>query len=181
MGTTLGSIHLYNVEESAALEELRDSYIVKNLSEGWTSLFNSEWQDAELMNEEAARFSKLADAPAAAFYIYDDDVVMLTLYRRGKSLAVCGASRMDEADVTNVNLPAFAEQFRIDDPGGERLAALLSCEDIDLVIDMLEEYLGVCLLADEEFFEYDDDSEFVRARGTEKFDQYMKESKNTER
>jgi hypothetical protein len=176
MGTTLGSIHLYNAEESAALEELRDSCLVKNLSEGWTSLFNSEWQDAELMNEEAARFSKLIDAPAAAFYSYDDDLVMLTLYRYGKSLAVCGASRMDGAEVPNMNLPAFVEQFGIDDPGGERLAALLQCEDIDLVIGMLEEYLGVCLLADEEFFEYDEDSEYVRARGREKFDQYIEKS-----
>jgi len=41
---------------------------------------------------------------------------------------------------------------------------------------MLEEYLGVCLLADEEFFEYGDDSEFARARGREKFDQFIEKS-----
>lgn len=45
---------------------------------------------------------------------------------------------------------------------------------------MLEENLGVCLLVDEEFFEYGDDSEFVRARGTEKFDQFIEESANRE-
>jgi hypothetical protein len=45
---------------------------------------------------------------------------------------------------------------------------------------MLEEYLGVCLLADEEFFEYDEDSEYVRARGREKFDQYIEKSANCE-
>lgn len=178
MGATLGSIHLYQAEGSDVLTELRENYHAKDFSFGWISLFNYEWQEITELRAEARRMSKLIDAPVIAFYCYDDDLLALTLHRSGKIMAQCGHSAYD-IELRNKKLPVFAEQLGIDDPGGKHLSAMLKCKDVYLLIDMLEEYLGVCLYADEDFFdEGDDDEEFRRTRGKEKFENYMREVAN---
>ena len=48
MGTTLGNIHIYGETDTAKVETLCSSYLVKSYSEGWTSLLNAELRNLEL-------------------------------------------------------------------------------------------------------------------------------------
>lgn len=154
MGTTLGNIHIYGQIPDAFVGELAEQYCTSTSCVNWTSLFSMEFQDPEWLCEEAGRISDMVSAPVLAFYCFDDDVVTLTLYKGGNDIAECGASAMEEFEPTMRELSLFASEFEINDSDAKRLASILESDtEIASVINLLEEYFGVCLLADEDLIE----------------------------
>ena len=165
MGTTLGNIHIYGQISDALIDALAEQYCISTSCANWISLYSMDFQDPEWLCAETARISNMVSAPVLAFYFFDDDAATVTLYKNGNNMAECGASAMEEFQPTAQALPLFPSSFGIeDDVDGGRLARILnSTTGIIDAIRLLEEYFGVCLLADEDLLEdLDEEAAFLK-------------------
>lgn len=134
MGMTLGSIHF----RGGLPEELREDFPYRREREERTSLYDEAWEDLRLLQETAKRFSSLLRLPVLACYLWDEDALVLTLYKRGRRAAECMATANDEIAGKPVHPEVMASAFGTDDPKGAALQKLMTDEDPDEPEDMME-------------------------------------------
>lgn len=167
MGTTLTSIHIFS------------DAVPKNCNLAFRS-FSRNWQTCieDLSEQEpgdtykaAMRMSKQTDAPVLYFSVFDSDWLWFAFLRNGKLLA-----RYSDNDfVSNKRLYEIPSLIGYQEGQKRRLSSILACSDIDLKIQMLEEYLGVCLLFSPELMDVPE--AFLRKREDVLFRKYQEEEK----
>lgn len=165
MGTTFSSIHVYS---SNVVNGFPDFY---SFSEGWqTYMPNEEQGDPFVFQKLAKKISGNIDDPVLWFYIFDSESLCFELYKRGKKAAAY--SQMDSNGSKNLRgIPAL---IGYEGDQKRRLSKILSCGDIDVQLELLEEYFGVCLIPFPEIFKEEPNS-LSRVRGEERYLTYLAE------
>lgn len=146
MGLSFGTIQVHE-ELTAQREKLLPAGASRVVCGGWTSLCDRRWENPALLDAAALRlFKTLAGTPAFAVCCFDEDHVMLMLYRDGVRTAECGAEALDVAETPPAQPEVFAEMSGLEDAAGERLAGLMrrTC-GADAVLSGLEAFFGLRL------------------------------------
>lgn len=152
MGMTLGSIHF----RGGLPKELREDFPYRKERVDRTCLYDEGWENQQLLQETAKRFSGLLHLPVLACYLWDEDTLALTLYDGGQRAAECMATIHDGIAGEPVHPAAMAAAFGIDDPDGAALQKLMTDEDPDNPGDMMERiealsaYFNFALVPDRE-------------------------------
>ncbi len=167
MGTTFSSIHIYSSYE---VNDFPNFY---SFSAGWqTYMPKEEPEDPLVFRALAKKISRSIDAPVLWFYIYDSESLLFEFYKNGKKVAAY--SQMDTNGCKNLyGIPTL---IGYESGQKRRLSKILSCADIDFQLNLLEEYLGVCLLPFFEIFEEEPDT-LSRVRGEKHYLAYLAEEK----
>lgn len=167
MGTTLSSIHVYT---SGTLDGLKGFY---SFSEGWQTYIPLELpEDPCEFRMMAKRISKRVDAPVLWFYIFDSETIWFEFYQTGKRVSVYS----QEGWMGTKNLYGIPELVGYEDGNKRRLSRILSCADVDLQIELLEEYFGVCLTPFPDILNEGEDV-LRRVRGDEKYRKLLQEDR----
>ena len=85
----------------------------------------------------------------------DEDIFRLRLWEKGEPKAQCGCSLFDDFSIEEKNIAAFPAAFKVEDPEGRALSALLAAADEDEYRDYLEElsaYFSMPLVPDTDIF-----------------------------
>lgn len=167
MGTTLSSIHIFS--DSAPVN---CGFSFQSFSPNWqTCTDDFSEKEYDYPYKAAKIISKSTDAPVLHFEVYDSEMIWFEFLRNGKVV-----SRYSDDDlVANKKLFAVPSLVGCGEGQKRRLSSLLSCSDIDFKIEMLEEYLGVCLLYLPELS--DDPKALHRDRSDTLFRKYREEEK----
>ena len=167
MGMTLSSIHVFTTEPIIGVE-----YFV-SLSDGWQTYMPPQMpEDLLEYRKFAKRVSNITDAPVLWFYVFDDEAICLEFYQKGKRIS----SYSSEGTTGTKNLYGIPALIGYEDGQKRRLSHILACADVELQIELLEEYFGVCLLACPEFL--DEPNEFFRrTRCDVKYQELLAEEK----
>lgn len=171
MGTTLNSLHIYSNE---TISSTYGSF--RSFSIGWqTWLSENESLFNENLRTKAKILSKSITAPVLLFEIYDSDEIILEIYVSGKR-AVHINTFLFWQSKGMFKVPALIgypqSGFK------NRLSQIFSCPDAEDLTEMLEEYLGVCLLVFPELVNETPDL-LQRVRKDDKYKSYMKEISKT--
>lgn len=167
MGTTFSSIHVYS---SSEVNDLPDFY---SFSTGWQTYMPKEVpEDPLVFRALAKRISRSIDAPVLWFYIFDSESLLFEFYKNGKKAAAY--SQMNSNGCKNLyGIPAL---IGYDSGQKRRLSKILSCADVNLQLDLLEEYFGVCLIPFLEIFQ-EEPNALSRVRSEELYLTYLAEEK----
>lgn len=166
MGITLISLHIFSDQSiDPALGRFR------SFSKGWqTMLLGEEEEKFADLHSFSRTLSKKMCAPVLTFFIFDSDEIALSIHDRGKQRVSFSTSR-DGGNTGIFQIPGlvgYPEGYK------RRISEILSCSDIDLLTELLEEFFGVALLVNEEIVQtYPDELE--RSRGEAKYLAFHKE------
>ena len=152
MGVTVTSLHVYSAEPINPALGRFASY-----SPGWQTMLPAEVPPINELYATARRLSKKAAAPVLTFCMLDSDELSFSLFHAGKTAAYF--STFDyEAKKGIFQIPGLVGY-----PEGHkrRMSEILSCGDVELLADLLEEFFGVALMV----FEDITPDNLVRARG----------------
>lgn len=161
------SIHVYtndkiNVEGRKFLE----------FSKNWATLVSTTSKNKD--EKEARKISRLVDFPVLYFYRYidveDGSYIILRLFLKGRTEALFENSCFDRRK----NLYKFPRNLGIPEGQIRRFSNILGCWNLDQLVELLEEYFGVCLMID---YDKMDNNCYYRARGDVKYKDFMKEEK----
>lgn len=169
MGTTLSSVHIYTttIVENESLSDFR------TFSDGWYTYIPSETPDDPLQLCSFAKgISKRINAPVLWFYIFDSESIWFEFYQGGKRISAYSQEGM----TSNKNLYGIPKLIGYEDGQKRRLSRILSCADIDLQLELLEEYFGVCLLPFPDMLDESPDI-FHRIRSDKKYLALIEEDK----
>ena len=169
MGTTFCSIHVYSADPVV----YRD-YRFCSFSHGWQTYMPEDegFLDPEQTQKFARKISEAVNAPVLWFYIVDTEWLCLKFYLRGKQLA--GYS--GEECTPNKNLYQIPQLIGYGDGHKHHLSKIFKCTDIDLQVELLEEFLGVCLLPFPELLD-EDPQALSKVRGDTLFRKYAEQEK----
>lgn len=169
MGMTFCSIHVYCAEPIVTTD-----FKFRSFSQGWQTYMpgDDELTDPVHSQNTARMISRAVNAPVLWFYLFDDVFTNMEFYLAGKP----AASYSCEIGGTNKNLFQIPQMVGYADGQKRRLTQILNCPDVALQIDLLEEYLGVCLIPCPELLN-DDPHSLQRTRGDKRFREYMEEEK----
>lgn len=139
MGTSLSSIHIFGETPPAA----KCGFTFRSFSPGWqTCTENFSQRDPDYPATAALLISIHTDDPVLHFEVFDSEMIMFEVLRKGK----VAARYSDDECVTNKKMSDIPLLLGCDANQKKRLSSLLRCSDVDDTIAMLEEYFGVCLL-----------------------------------
>ena len=172
MGTTFCSIHVYTAETVSSGQFRFQSY-----SENWHTcvLGKKESSDPEISSKFAKKISKNLEVPVLWFCELDSDYIFFEFFQQGKIV-----SRYSSAgDPPDKGLRKIPQLVGYEDGHKRQLSRILGCPDLELQIELLEEYLGVCLLPMPELTEENNgDAEvFRRVRGEVLYRKFEQEEK----
>lgn len=155
MAITIGTLHLPTDKiREEALKCLPASTYPLYQQER-LSLYNAEWGKPDLLESCALALSKAVEVPVLEVYCMDEDVFRLRLWEKGEPKAQCGCSLFDDFSIEEKNIAAFPAAFKVEDPEGRALSALLAAADEDEYRDYLEElsaYFSMPLVPDADIF-----------------------------
>lgn len=138
MGTSLSSIHIFG--DSAPID---CGFSFRSFSPNWQTCVDDFSEKQPDYPYKVAKFiSKHTDSPVLYFGVFDSEMIWFEFFRNGKVIS----RYSDDEFVANKKLFDVPSLIGYGDGQKKRLSSLLSCSDIDLKIEMLEEYLGVGLL-----------------------------------
>ncbi len=117
----------------------------KSFSNGWYTLVD-RLENVDLY-EFSRKLSKMIDAPIFCFSISDEEMINITVFKKGKI-----AARYDDYEFFEnrkiYDIPALAG---LSDGMKRRLSVILGCVKLSWRISLLEEYFGVCILSKDNF------------------------------
>ncbi len=155
MAITIGTLHLPTDKiQEEALKCLPASTYPLYQQER-LSLYNAEWENPDLLESCALALSKAVEVPVLEVYCMDEDIFRLRLWEKGEPKAQCGCSLFDDFSIEEKNIAAFPAAFKVEDPEGRALSALLAAADEDEYRDYLEElsaYFSMPLVPDADIF-----------------------------
>ncbi len=151
MAITYASIHVL-CEEAVSIDS--DSFA--SWSPGWQTLIPREENrdlltDPEASSKKAKALSKTLHRTVLWFFMFDEDDLCFALYSDGKTAAAFNALSSDK------NLSKIPALVGLEESYRKRLSKILACEDIELQIQLLEEFFGVKLLLYPEMLTEDPD------------------------
>lgn len=82
MGTTLGSMHFYKTDIDKISNIFNDGTFVGSISENWITVLDDSFYQGDAY-DIAKNVSKQVDFPVLLFQCYDDDIIILKLYKNG--------------------------------------------------------------------------------------------------
>lgn len=175
MGAKFSSIHIRDVSPDI-LQKLLLSYKVKTISEGWTTILREDFEIGKV-DQEARRLSKKIDSAVLAVGYYDDDILVLSIYRNGKNITSHVSSDAYGYTAKMGKVDAFVNELKLDNDDGELLKWIFKCEDLGRKVELLSVLFGIPLWIDsytlkelgEEDFKYSCDKSTVV--------EYMREAK----
>ncbi len=169
MGTSFSSIHVYK-DGFVTLP----GFLFSSFSEGWqTCIEGLSGKDAAYCYKSAKLISQKESAPVLFFSLFDSDLIKLALFEGGTLSA-----RYDDLAFTRAkNLSKLPASIGYEEGGKRRISRILACDSVDLKIELLEEYLGVCLLPFEEYFFEQREAELERRREDVKYKAFLKEER----
>lgn len=167
MGTTLSSIHIFS---SVAPADCGLAF--RSFSQNWQTCIEdfSETQP-NAVYAVARNVSKHTDAPVLFFSVFDSEAIWFTFFLGGNVLS----KYTDDGYISGRGLSKIPSLIGRNDTLRKRLSPVLNCSDTDLKIQMLQEYLGVCLLFSPELLEESD--ALLQERDDALFRQYQQEEK----
>ena len=170
MAITCASIHVL-CEESVSIDS--DSFA--SWSPGWYTLIPREENralltDPEASSKKAKALSKTLHKTVLWFFMFDEDVLCFALYSDGKTAAAFNALSSDK------NLSKIPALVGLEESYRKRLSKILTCADIELQIQLLEEFFGVKLLLYPEMLAEDPDCA-VQIKNTVLFKRFEAENK----
>ena len=170
MAITCASIHVL-CEESVSIDS--DSFA--SWSPGWQTLIPREENrdlltDPEASSKKAKALSKTLHKTVLWFFMFDEDVLCFALYSDGKTAATFNALSSDK------NLSKIPALVGLEESYRKRLSKILTCADIELQIQLLEEFFGVKLLLYPEMLTEDPDCA-IQIKDTLLFKQFEAESR----
>lgn len=167
MGMTLSSVHVYSAEAITGMGNFL------SLSDGWQTYMPETMPDDLFeLRRFAKKLSAKVTAPVLWFYIFDDEAIWFELYRNGKRVSAYSSQELTGTKHL-YEIPAL---IGYDAGQKRRLSRILSCADMDYVVEMLEEYFGVCLLICPEMMD-EPPEVFHRERCDTKYRQLLEEDK----
>lgn len=152
MGVTVTSLHVYSAEP---IDPALGHFI--SLSPGWQTMLPAEVPPINELYAFARRLSKKTSAPVLTFLMLDSDDLSFALFQAGKTVSYF--STFDYEEKKGI----FQIPGLVGYPEGHkrRISEILSCGDVELLADLLEEFFGVALMV----FEDITPDNLVRARG----------------
>jgi hypothetical protein len=173
VGTKFANLQIRQLDTVCTLE-LLPGWTMKQLSEGWTTVLH---EDFYIGNIEAAarKLSKKIVNPVLSVGYYDDDVLVLKLFKGGKAITshVSDNAYGYEAKAGNAN--KFAENLELEDNDAGFLKDILKCEDLERKVSLLEDLFGVCLWIQAEFLNDQGEEHFCRNRDLSRVKEYSDE------
>lgn len=167
MGTSLSSIHIFG--DSAPID---CGFSFRSFSPNWQTCIDDFSEKTPDHPYKAAKFiSKHIDAPVLHFGVFDSEMIWFEFFLNGKVIS----RYSDDEFVSNKKLFDIPSLIGYGNGQKRRLSSILSCSDIDFKIEMLEEYLGVCLLYLPQIS--DDPAMFHRDRSDTLYRKYQAEEK----
>lgn len=138
MGISLSSIHIYGNSET-----LECGFSFQAFSPNWlTCTEDFSEREPSFPAETSKILSKKISATVLCFHIFDSEMISFDVFCGGK----LAARYSDDEFTANNKLYDIPALLGCEEEQKKRLSVILSCADVDLKIEMLEEYLGVCLL-----------------------------------
>ncbi len=177
MGTTLSNLHIYDVEPERVKPLLTGGYTVLGISKGWTSVFSPAFREKGA-DTLAKKVSKQTGAPVLSFYYFDDDLLALTLFQAGKWSA--GYCMQASGAPYLYRCGRFISELGFDPAREGDLRKIFRCSEAGQMVELLEEFFGVALYVDLNFFEEGTDN-FIRQRGDEAYRIYSQQMKKADR
>ena len=143
MGTTLGNIHIYKEKPEIIKTLLSDEHIVLSISKDWVSILNPSF-GSEGSDKTAKKISKSLSAPVFAFQYHDDDIMSLSMYKDGKTIA---RHYMNCSYVPYTkNAKGFVEGIGLEAKSQTKLNKIFRCNNIADKVEMLEEFLALLFI-----------------------------------
>lgn len=140
MGVTLTSFHLYCSAEPSV-----EGYSFRSFSDGWyTCTCDLSDKVPDYTYKAAAFVSKALMATVLYFAVIDSDDICIALFNSGKLTARFSS----DATVSSKSIYSIPEAVGYREGNRRRLSHILACADTELMISMLEEFFGVCLMYD---------------------------------
>ena len=138
MGTTAFGIHIFGDRTP-----IDCGFAFRSFSSGWqTCVDDFSEKDPDYSYKAAKLISKHTDSPVLHFGLFDSEMIEFAWFLGGKIVS----KYSDDELVANKKLFDIPSLIGYGDGQKKRLSTILNCSNIDLKMEMLEEYFGVCLL-----------------------------------
>ena len=163
MGLSLTSLHVFSDTPPKGMEPSFRSF-----SPGWYTYTGP--LDPEREYFFARSLSKVTEGAVLIFSVFDSEQVWFAFFQKGKRIADFST----DCSATPKGTSKIPELIRETGPGSKkRISDILKCADPELLISLLEEFFGVCLLVCEE--DTDSPESLRRERSDTLFRPYRKE------
>ena len=143
MGTKFANLQIRQ-QDPKGLPELLPDCTIRQLSEGWTTVLHHDFHIGNIA-VAAQKLSKKIKYPILSVGYYDDDVLVLGLFRDGKSISAHISDNSCGYEARLGNVKKFAEFLELEENDVSLLKAILGCQNLERKIYLLENLLGVCL------------------------------------
>jgi len=138
MSASFSNMHIFKSSMGEADSLVVPDSITGTFSDSWYSIYPTDEASPDSF-QRMRRFAKSCNYLCVVFTCFDEDIWQLSLYNNGKEAAKI--SSMGECS----HARRFAELLFPSDISRNTLKVILSCNNMEQQIDMLEEYLGVAL------------------------------------
>lgn len=169
MGTTFVNLQIREFPVSET-EKLLPGCMVRNLSDGWTTVISENFQIG-LIGNVARKLSKKIDNAILSIEYYDDDMLMMNIYRNGK-VVTSHVTDNGYGYIKKAGNPiTFLQELKFCTSEAPYLKEIFNCEDLSIKMQLLQKFFGVALWIDhrmlneagEESFQYQRDLHLIEA------------------
>ena len=146
MGTTFANLNIHRLSINEAIK-LIPGCLARQFDPEWITITSENFQ-CGAMDKVSKKISKMIDSPILTTEVFDDDLLILRVFRNGKNTAkhACG---LDLGDIKKLSKPAaFIEELELPENYTEYLKWIFKCEDLGKKIQLLEKTLGIPLWID---------------------------------
>lgn len=173
MGTTLGSMHFYKTDIDKISNLFNDGNFVGSISENWITVLDDSFYQGEAY-DIAKNVSKQVDSPVLLFQCYDDDIIILKLYKCGYQKAAYLMSYDNPPKIKHC--ASFVTELGFDKSKVKTLRNILECDNLKLKIKMLEEFFEVAFYIHTDFIT-EGTEPFARGNEKSTIKKYLKTQK----
>jgi hypothetical protein len=146
VGTTLANLQIRKLSVNEA-EQIFAGSLIKEFSSGWITV-TSEHFEAGNMQETARRVSKKIENAVLSVEIFDDDLLIISIFRKGKTVASY-ISGTEYGYIKKQGNPAsFVKELELPETCIEYLRWIFKYDDIGKKIELIERIIGIPLRID---------------------------------
>ncbi|MGC5327681.1 hypothetical protein [Brevibacillus sp. SYSU BS000544] len=177
MGTKFANLQIKQ-RNADFLIDLPPGYIIKRLSEGWITILHEDFHIGNI-EDAALKLSKEIAHPVLSVGYYDDDVLVLNLFKAGKTVTTHVSDNAYGYEAKAGNAYKFVEILELEENDAGLLKDILKCENLERKISLLENLFGVCLWIKSEYVNDHGEEQFYRTRNLSIVSEYINELRTT--
>ncbi|NIK72070.1 hypothetical protein [Paenibacillus sp. BK720] len=151
MGSKFANLQIQYVDP-LIVKEIIPGCTVKEFSRGWVTVLHEDFQIGTI-EREAYKLSKNLDRPILSVGYYDDDILVLRVYKQGKSVAYHVSNDGYGYESRTGNPTHFQQSLGLEEKDTSVIKEILKCENLEKKVVLLENLLGVTLWINYRSFE----------------------------